>query len=87
MCKQFCKATGKPFNSSVFIVSATANFAAAQIDGSLIHSVAGLRKKENFLGSQIDWMVAKILFIVETSMFNIDDLSTWQVLTPFNGLV
>jgi len=29
-CKQFCRAIGKPFNDSVFIVTATRNTAAAQ---------------------------------------------------------
>jgi hypothetical protein len=30
-CKQFCKAIGKPFNDSVFIVTATTNTAVAQL--------------------------------------------------------
>ena len=32
-CKQFCRAIGKPFNDSVFIVTATTNTAAAQLKG------------------------------------------------------
>jgi hypothetical protein len=39
------KVIGKPFNDSVFIVSATTNTAAAQIKGDKAHSIAGLRKK------------------------------------------
>jgi len=30
-CKQFCKTIGKPFNDSVFIVTATTNTAVAQL--------------------------------------------------------
>ena len=41
-CKQFCKAIGKPFNDSVFIFTATANTAAAQLKGDTIQSIAGL---------------------------------------------
>jgi predicted ATP-binding protein involved in virulence len=41
-CKQFCRAIGKPFNDSVFIITATTNTAAAQIKGDTIHSIAGL---------------------------------------------
>ncbi|MFN9980151.1 MAG: hypothetical protein ACK53Y_09570, partial [bacterium] len=44
-CKQFCKAIGKPFNDSVYIVTATTNTAAAQLKGDTIHSIAGLRRK------------------------------------------
>ena len=33
MCEQFCIVIGKPFTSSVFIVSATTNLAATQIGG------------------------------------------------------
>ena len=41
-CNQFCKAIGKPFNDSVFIVTATTNTAAAQLKCNTIHSIAGL---------------------------------------------
>jgi predicted ATP-binding protein involved in virulence len=41
-CKKFCKAIGKPFNDSVFIVTATTNTAAAQLKCNTIHSIAGL---------------------------------------------
>jgi hypothetical protein len=44
-CKQFCRAIGKPFNDSVFIVTATTNTAAAQIKGDSIHSIARLQRK------------------------------------------
>jgi hypothetical protein len=43
-CRQFCHAIGKPFNDSVFIVSATTNTATAQIKGDTIHTIAGLRR-------------------------------------------
>jgi hypothetical protein len=75
MCEQFCKVIGKPFNSSVFIISATTNSAAAQLDGDTIHSIAGLRRRLSriFIGSQIDWRLAKISFIDEISLFSIGD--------------
>ena len=44
-CKQFCKSIGKPFNDSVFIITATTNTAAAQLKGDTIHSIARLRRK------------------------------------------
>ncbi len=34
-CKQFCKAIGKPFNDSVFIVTATTNIAVDQLKGDI----------------------------------------------------
>ncbi len=76
MCEKFCKVTGQPFNSSVFIVSGTKNSSAAQIDGDIFHSIAGLRRKLSQIssGGQIDWKLAKILFVDELSMFSIDDL-------------
>jgi len=44
-CQQFCNSIGQPFYESVFIVSATTNTAAAQVQGDTIHSLSGLRKK------------------------------------------
>jgi len=44
-CEQFCNLIGQPFDDSVFIVSATTNTAAAQVQGDTIHSLSGLRKK------------------------------------------
>ena len=41
-CKHFCRAIGQPFDGSVFIISATTNTAAAQVQGDTIHSLAGL---------------------------------------------
>ena len=75
MCEQFCKVIGQPFNSSVFIITATTNSAAAQIDGDTIHTIAGLRRKFSmiFKNGQIDWKLAKILFIDEISLFSIAD--------------
>ncbi len=91
MCGKICKVIGKPFNSSVFIVSATTNSVATQIDGDTIHSIAGLRRKfsQIFSGGQIDWKLAKILFIDEISMFSIGDLKKLNkylhhLMTQFN---
>jgi len=39
-CKMFCDAIGKPFNFSVFPVTATSNAAAALVQGFTIHSAA-----------------------------------------------
>ncbi len=69
-CRQFCRAIGQPFYESVFIVSATTNTAAAQVQGNTIHSLAGLRSKlANILrNGKINWKFAKLLFLVEISM-------------------
>ena len=40
-CQQFCNTIGQPFDESVFIVSATTNTAAAQVQGDTIHSLVG----------------------------------------------
>jgi hypothetical protein len=40
-CQQFCRANGQPFDESVFIVTATTNTAAAQVQGDTIHPLAG----------------------------------------------
>jgi len=39
----FCYSIGQPFDESVFIVSATTNTAAAQVQGDTIHSLVSLR--------------------------------------------
>jgi len=74
-CRNFCKIIGQPFDDSVFIVSATTNTAAAQVQGDTIHSLAGLRGKlRNVLrNSRINWKYAKLLFLDEISMFDIKD--------------
>jgi hypothetical protein len=74
-CRQFCRAIGKPFNDSVFIVSATTNTAAAQIKGDTIHTIAGLRRKLSSVlkNWSINWILAKMLFIDEISMMDITD--------------
>jgi hypothetical protein len=74
-CKQFCKATGKPFNDSVFVVIATTNTAAAQLKGDTIHSIAGLQRKQPSIlkNWSLNWAWAKILFIDEISMMDIMD--------------
>ena len=73
--RQFCKAIGKPFNDSVFIFTATANTAAAQLKGDTIQSIAGLwRKLSSILKNwSLNWVWAKILFIDEISMMDIMD--------------
>jgi len=74
-CRNFCRIIGQPFDDSVFIVSATTNTAAAQVQGDTIHSLAGLRGKlRNVLwNSRINWKYAKLLFLDEISMFDIKD--------------
>jgi hypothetical protein len=93
-CKQFCKAIGKPFNVSVFIVTATTNTAVAQLMGNTLHLIAGLRRKlSRILKSwSLNWLLAKILFIIDflkldkylqrlMAQFNPDALNH-----PFGGL-
>jgi hypothetical protein len=71
--KQFCKAIGKPFNDSVFIVTATTNTAVAQLKGDTIHSIAGLQRKLSSIlkNWSLNWVWAKILFIDEISVMDI----------------
>jgi predicted ATP-binding protein involved in virulence len=60
-CQQFCRAIRQPFDESVFIVSATTNTAAAQVQSDIIHSLAGLRSRlSNILrNGKINWKSAK----------------------------
>jgi hypothetical protein len=78
-CKQFCKAIGKPFNDSVFIVTATTNTAVAQLKGDTIHSIARLQRKISGIlkNWSLNWVWTKILFIYEISMMDIMDFSNW----------
>ena len=73
--KQFCKAIGKPFNDSVFILTATTNIAVAQLKGDIIHSIAGLQRKLSSIlkNWSLNWVWAKLLFIDEISMMDIMD--------------
>jgi ATP-dependent exoDNAse (exonuclease V) alpha subunit len=59
----------------VFIISATINTAAAQLQGDTIHSLAGLQSKlSNIIRTgKINWRIAKVLFIDKISMLNIKD--------------
>jgi hypothetical protein len=89
-CRQFCRAIGKPFNDSVFIVSAMTNTAAAQIKGDTIHMIAGLRRKLSSVlkNWSINWILAKMLFIDEISMMNIADfLKLWQIFMECHGAI
>jgi hypothetical protein len=90
-CQQFCRVLGKPFNNSVFIVTATTNTAAAQLKGDTIHSIAGLRRKISSMlrNTAINWILAKILFVDEISMMDIKDFLKLdkylrQLLVQFN---
>ena len=69
-CKMFCDAVGKPFNFSVFPITATTNAAAALLQGSTIHSAALLNKNvvQMDIGCDVNWPVTKILIIDEISM-------------------
>ncbi len=57
----------------MFIVSATTNSAAAQVQGDKIHSIAGLRDYHFFRGGQINWISAKFLFDDVISMMDMMD--------------
>jgi hypothetical protein len=74
-CRHFCRAIGKPFNDSVFIVSLMTNTATAQIKGDTIHTIARLRRKLSSVLKNwfINWILAKMLFIEELSMMDITD--------------
>jgi len=73
LCKQFCKAIGKPFNDPVFMVTATTNTAAAQLKGDTIHSIARLQRKLSSIlkNWSLNWVWVKILLIDEISMMGI----------------
>jgi len=73
-CKAFCDALGKPFDFSVFPVTATSNSAASLLQGKTIHSAAMLRKSiiGVELSTEVDWTVTKVLIIDEISMASID---------------
>jgi hypothetical protein len=69
-CKMFCDAIGKPFNFSVFPITATTNAAAALLQGCTIHSAALLNKSvvQIEFGCDVNWPMTKILIIDEISM-------------------
>ncbi|MFO0446272.1 MAG: AAA family ATPase, partial [bacterium] len=69
-CKMFCDAISKPFNFSVFPITATTNAAAALLQGCTIHSAALLNKKvvQIEIGCDVNWPMTKILIIDEISM-------------------
>jgi hypothetical protein len=73
-CKSFCNALGKPFDFSVFPVTATSNSAASLIQGKTIHLAAMLRKSKIGieLSSEVDWTVTKVLIIDEISLAGIE---------------
>jgi hypothetical protein len=76
MCKYFCDATNQHFSSSVFIITASTNAAAAAIDGRTIHSVAQLRcSKASTKANNCDilWREARLIIIDETSMLSAED--------------
>ena len=76
-CKAFCDALGKPFDFSVFPVTATSNSAASLLQGKTIHSAAMLRRSiiSIELSTEVDWTVTKVLIIDEISMAGIDMFS------------
>jgi hypothetical protein len=73
-CKAFCDALGKPFDFSVFPVTATSNSAASLLQGKTIHIAAMLNRSVIGieLSSEVDWTVTKVLIIDEISMAGID---------------
>jgi hypothetical protein len=74
-CKKVCNDIGKPFNDSVFFVTATTNIAAAQSKGNTMLSIAGLWRKlsRNLKNGSLNWLLAKILMIDEILMMDIMD--------------
>jgi hypothetical protein len=69
-CKLFCDAVGKPFNFSVFPITATTNSAAALLQGSTIHSAAILNKSNVQLemSTDVNWTMTRVLIIDEISL-------------------
>ncbi len=69
-CKQFCDAIRKPFDFSVFPITATTNTAASQLGGKTIHIAAMLnnRRISIDLSTEVDWTMTKLLIIDEISM-------------------
>ena len=69
-CKLFCNSIGKPFNFSVFPVTATSNSAASLLQGITIHAAAMLNNKivQMELSTDVDWTMTKVLIIDEISM-------------------
>lgn len=68
-CKSFCDAIGTPFDSSVFVVTASSNSAASLLGGKTIHSVAMLNcKRISNQNSEVNWGETKMLVIDEISM-------------------
>jgi len=73
-CKAFCDAIGKPFDFSIFPVTATSNSAASLLQGKTIHKAAMLRRSiiGIELSTEVDWTVTKVLIIDEISMAGLD---------------
>jgi hypothetical protein len=69
-CKQFCDALGKPFNFSVFPITATTNAAASLLQGLTIHMAAMLNSSKVQMEDCIDvtWTITKVLIIDEISL-------------------
>jgi hypothetical protein len=62
ICGQFCKAIGKPFDDSVFIVTTITSTAAANLREEAIHLIARLWRKLYRILKQwsLNWVLAKI---------------------------
>jgi hypothetical protein len=69
-CKLFCDAIGKPFDFSVFPVTATSNSAASLLQGKTIHTAALINNKyiSMELSSDVNWTTTKVLIIDEISL-------------------
>ena len=75
-CKYFCNATNQHFSSSVLIITASTNSAAADINGRTIHSAAQLNCSKASIISQncdIQWKEARLIIIDEISMLSVED--------------
>ena len=69
-CKSFCDAIGKPFDFSVFPITATSNSAASLLQGKTIHTAALINNKyiSMELSSDVNWTTTKVLIIDEISL-------------------
>jgi hypothetical protein len=69
-CKSFCDAIGKPFDFSVFPITATSNSAASLLQGKTIHTAALINNTyiSMELSLDVNWTTTKVLIIDEISL-------------------
>jgi hypothetical protein len=69
-CKSFCYAIRKPFDFSVFPITATSNSAASLLQGKTIHTATLINNKyiSMELSLDVNWTTTKVLIIDEISL-------------------